>query len=849
MKQALAERGAAERNEISEQTQEVLAHDLEELIRQQGEDIDFEFFYEGKPIQAHQTMFEIIKDSEARLRQAERVAPRAEQVRALQAKEEELKKKARRISEAQGAGSSEEIAELRRETDKLKEMLQQVSSQFGGLRGGPHGFLAGLNAHKIYFCIKDKADEVADLKRQRLDSLAELTSSALKRSRTKSEAVKDISSGSINEFVQQLLDKEFKVLEDEEGAEAEQLEPASDKSALNKIDEEMADDGVVERSTEPRRTEASGAAPNKKAGGMEREQLGQALKILKVLNYLCAHQDLISDRGIRLMMKGSQLAEEEGAHEVPVTGSPGKHADAGPDLEEPGFSDLDLQAGFAEIPPSTFHHHKLDSYLQRSIKDPYNLVQGAISPRMQQIFQNCPFLFPFSTKQLYFKLVSFISAVDVHRSIYFLRQYLKQSGAPKLPSHEKDNLKKIAKQKVLIHRDKLIPSAFALIQKIDKRSFLEFEFQGEEGVGLGPTLEFYDNIAEEFRTWSIPLADGRHHFMWRQCADNLLFPRPVCLRELPADAVKQIYEIFRLCGTIVAKAIVDDRQIDLPISPLFWRLCIGSQMSIFDLQKLDDSVFRTLAEFQIVASRAAEVEKQAQSKKLSEEVKNRQLQSLTIANGSRVEDYALAFTLPGFDEIELVQGGKDRDVLLENAQDYVDLVLHFTFHETVKLQVQAFKKGFNAIFPIASLAPFTHSSSQEGELETMVCGIRCNDAEWQSKEDLMQNIEPDHGYTRQSDQYLHFIRYITELEPGRRPAFLKFLTGSKRLPLGGFKGLSPHLTLVLKRENPGQRPDSILPSVMACQNYVKSPCYSSYEVFKARFDYAVKEGQQNFSLS
>lgn len=42
--------------------------------------------------------------------------------------------------------------------------------------------------------------------------------------------------------------------------------------------------------------------------------------------------------------------------------------------------------------------------------------------------------------------------------------------------HEKDNLKKIAKQKVLIHRDKLIPSALALIQKIDKRSFLEFEF-------------------------------------------------------------------------------------------------------------------------------------------------------------------------------------------------------------------------------------------------------------------------------------------------------------------------------------------------------------------------------------
>lgn len=89
---------------------------------------------------------------------------------------------------------------------------------------------------------------------------------------------------------------------------------------------------------------------------------------------------------------------------------------------------------------------------------------------------------------------------------------------------------------------------------------------------------------------------------------------------------------------------------------------------------------------------------------------------------------------------------------------------------------------------------------------------------------------------------MHFIRYITELEPAERPAFIKFLTGSKRLPLGGFKGLSPPLTLVLKRENAGQQPDEPLPSVMACQNYVKAPRYSSYDVFKIKFDHAVSEG-------
>jgi hypothetical protein len=108
--QDMRERGAADAGGVSAQTQELLAQDLEELIKQQGEDIDFEFYYEGKRILPNQSMFEIFKDSEGKLRQAERAAVRADQVRALQAKEEELKRAARRIAEAKGAKSEEQIA-------------------------------------------------------------------------------------------------------------------------------------------------------------------------------------------------------------------------------------------------------------------------------------------------------------------------------------------------------------------------------------------------------------------------------------------------------------------------------------------------------------------------------------------------------------------------------------------------------------------------------------------------------------------------------------------------------------------------------------------------------------------
>ena len=77
--------------------------------------------------------------------------------------------------------------------------------------------------------------------------------------------------------------------------------------------------------------------------------------------------------------------------------------------------------------------------------------------------------------------------------------------------------------------------------------------------------------------------------MFRDTPDNTLFPNPVDIKVFSEAQIKQIYEIFRLCGTIVAKAIVDDRQIDLPISSTFWRLCMGNQMTIFDYKHIDDA--------------------------------------------------------------------------------------------------------------------------------------------------------------------------------------------------------------------------------------------------------------------
>ena len=68
---------------------------------------------------------------------------------------------------------------------------------------------------------------------------------------------------------------------------------------------------------------------------------------------------------------------------------------------------------------------------------------------------------------------------------------------------------------------------------------------------------------------------------------------------------------------------------------------------------------------------------------------------------------------------------------------------------------------------------------------------------------------------------------MVTLDADERRKLLQFVTGSPKLPVGGFRALSPPLTVVRKS---GAEVDMDLPSAMTCYNYLKMPNYSSFEV-------------------
>ena len=327
--------------------------------------------------------------------------------------------------------------------------------------------------------------------------------------------------------------------------------------------------------------------------------------------------------------------------------------------------------------------------------------------------------------------------------------------------------------------------------------------------------------------------------MWRETNDFSYFPKPYDSRGKDQKKLTDELNAWKVLGAICGRSILDERLFDMRFSECFWKVVLGRRVGLNDLGTLNESLMKTLSDMQALANRY-----QLASNKLIggsvdelEEVKK-----TLLYNGVSVEDLCLVFTLPGYEDNELIPQGSKKDVNLDNLELYVDLVIKTYLVDSILPYVEAFREGISMFVSLNKLACFLPS-----ELELVVCGTR---TETWSMEYLKENITPLHGYSVGSHSFLNFLEVLSEFSEDQKREFLMFAIGAPRLPLGGLKNLSPKLTVVKKLpQNDKQAADNILPSVMTCQNYVKLPDYSSKEVLKKKLQLAMKEGQKSFTLS
>ncbi|XP_075469294.1 E3 ubiquitin-protein ligase HECTD1 isoform X9 [Ascaphus truei] len=574
------------------------------------------------------------------------------------------------------------------------------------------------------------------------------------------------------------------------------------------------------------------------------------------------------------------------------------------------------------VPPEEFTSKKITTKILQQIEEPLALASGALPDWCEQLTSKCPFLIPFETRQLYFTCTAF----GASRAIVWLQnrreatvERTRTASAVRRDDPGEFRVGRLKHERVKVPRGESLMEWAENVMQIhaDRKSVLEVEFLGEEGTGLGPTLEFYALVAAEFQKtdlgiWlcdddfpddesrQVDLGGGLKppgYYVQRSCG---LFTAPY-----PQDS-EELDRVTKLChflGVFLAKCIQDNRLVDLPISKPFFRLmcmgdiksnmskllyasrgedsehCTESQseastedghdaLSVGSFEEDSKSEFildppkpkppawfqgiLTWEDFELVNPHRAcflrDIRELAVKRRhilgnrsLSEDEKNTQLQELVLKNplGSgppvAIEDLGLNFQfcpssrVYGFTAVDLKPNGEDEMVTIDNAEDYVDLMFDFCMLTGVQKQMEAFRSGFNKVFPMEKLSSFSHE-----EVQMILCG---NQSPSWSSEDIINYTEPKLGYTRESPGFLRFMRVLCSMSSDERKAFLQFTTGCSTLPPGGLANLHPRLTVVRKVD----ATDASYPSVNTCVHYLKLPEYSSEEIMRERLLAATME--------
>lgn len=495
-----------------------------------------------------------------------------------------------------------------------------------------------------------------------------------------------------------------------------------------------------------------------------------------------------------------------------------------------------LEVSVPTLSQYEFVNSKLTKKLGQQMREPSAVHVGAMPLWCSQLMAWCPFLFSFEVRWKYFQLAAF------GRS--HVLPSLSSLSDSDVPRERRSTAGSSPRKKFLVCRERVLESAAQMMDLYArKKVVIEVEYSEEVGTGLGPTLEFYTLVSQEFQKPGLGMWRGDYMSTingYRQQISSSgflittsgLFPRPWSPTSSNISGIEfsDVIKKFILLGQVVGKALQDGRVLDIPFSKAFYKLVLGKELSLCDIQSFDPELGRILLEFQALVNRRKYMELASTDDGASV--------LCSAFRNTQIEDLCIDFTIPGYPDYILASGMDDLMVNSNNLEEYISLVLDATLHTGISRQVEAFKSGLNQVISDKHLRIFA-----EEDLEHLLCGEADSWVSW----DLLDHIKFDHGYTAGSPPILNLLEVISEFNYEERRAFLQFVTGAPRLPPGGLAALNPKLTIV--RKHSGNGVDADLPSVMTCANYLKLPPYSSKERLKEKLMYAITEGQGSFHLS
>nr|XP_055044712.1 itchy E3 ubiquitin protein ligase b isoform X1 [Misgurnus anguillicaudatus] len=348
--------------------------------------------------------------------------------------------------------------------------------------------------------------------------------------------------------------------------------------------------------------------------------------------------------------------------------------------------------------------------------------------------------------------------------------------------------------KITVTRKTLFEDSFQQIMSFsaqDLRRRLWIVFPGEEGLDYG-------GVARE---WFFLLSHEVLNPMY--CLFEYAGKDNYCLQINPASSINPDHlKYFKFIGRFIAMALFHGKFIDTGFSLPFYKRILNKPLALKDLESIDPEFYNSLIW-----------------------IKDNNIEECGLEMFFSVDKEILGEVTTH----DLKPDGGNIQVTEENKEEYIRLVAEWRLSRGVEEQTQAFFEGFNEVLPQQYLQYFDAK-----ELEVMLCGMQEIDLiDWQ------RNTIYRH-YTCNSKQILWFWQFIKEMDNEKRMRLLQFVTGTCRLPVGGFADLmgsnGPQKFCI---EKVGK--ENWLPRSHTCFNRLDLPPYRSYEQMKEKLMFAIEE--------
>uniref|UniRef100_A0AAR2KFE5 E3 ubiquitin-protein ligase n=1 Tax=Pygocentrus nattereri TaxID=42514 RepID=A0AAR2KFE5_PYGNA len=365
---------------------------------------------------------------------------------------------------------------------------------------------------------------------------------------------------------------------------------------------------------------------------------------------------------------------------------------------------------------------------------------------------------------------------------YHQFRFLCHSNA--LPSHVK----------ISVSRQTLFEDSFQQIMNMkpyDLRRRLYIIMRGEEGLDYG-------GIA---RQWFFLLSHEVLNPMY--CLFEYAGKNNYCLQINPASSINPDHlTYFRFIGRFIAMALYHGKFIDTGFTLPFYKRMLNKKPTLKDLESIDPEFYNSIMWVKENDLEECGVELYfAQDMEILGKVSTHQLKD----------------------------DGENELVTRENKEEYISLLTDWRFTRGVEEQTKAFLDGFNEVVPLEWLRYF-----DEKELELMLCGMQEIDlSDWQ------KNTIYRH-YTKNSKQIHWFWQVVKEMDNEKRIRLLQFVTGTCRLPVGGFAELigsnGPQKFCIDKVGK-----ETWLPRSHTCFNRLDLPPYRNLEQLREKLLFAIEE--------